>query len=167
MDEKISGAIEVLLARVDEQMRSVIETKKMINSLRQMNGETPLFTDAELQITETGPSRSDMYYGKGLGTACREYLEWKRQACSAEDILKGLVQGGFDFKSSGWDEDNRLRNLAISLAKNSSMFHKLPNNTFGLISWYPEVVKRKGKEKPTEKATDKEEKTESTQNGDE
>jgi hypothetical protein len=31
-------------------------------------------------------------------------------------------------------EIERLRPLAISLAKDNEVFHKLPNNTFGLVS---------------------------------
>ena len=155
MEDKLSGAIEVLLAKLGEQMRTVIETKKLINSLQQMNGESPQFNDAELQATDSGPSRSDMYYGKGPGTACREYLEWRKRACAADEILKGLGQGGFDFKEAGWtEEDGRLRSLSILLAKNTAMFHKLPNGTFGLLSWYPEVAKKKAKEKPVENDVD-------------
>jgi len=46
-----------------------------------------------------------------------------------------------------WDsvpaEKDRLRMLALSLAKNNVKFHKLPNNTFGLLSWYdPAMIKR-------------------------
>lgn len=169
MNDKLAGAIEVLLSKLDEQIRSVVETKKMINSLRQMNGEAPLFNDSELQPMDAGPSRPDMYYGKGPVTACREYLEWRKRACSAEEILKGLEQGGFDFKSVGWtDEDSRLRNLAISLAKNTAIFHRLPNGTFGLIAWYPDVAKKKAKEKPVDNGGDqkkkgKEENTEEQQ----
>jgi hypothetical protein len=34
----------------------------------------------------------------------------------------------------GRKEIERLRRLAISLAKNNQVFQKLPNNTFGLVS---------------------------------
>ncbi|QPD04510.1 MAG: hypothetical protein Nkreftii_002284 [Candidatus Nitrospira kreftii] len=162
MEDRLAGAIEVLQEKLQEQIRSVLETKKMINSLRQMNGEAPLFNDADLRLEDSGPSRPDQYYGKGPGTACREYLEWRKRACSADEILKGLSQGGFDFKAAGYeDEDSRLRSLSILLAKNTAMFHRLPNGTFGLIAWYPEVAKKKAKEKPNEgdskKKGDKEE----------
>ena len=39
-------------------------------------------------------------------------------------------------------KETRERNVAISLAKNNLKFHKLPNNTFGMLSWYPDVAKR-------------------------
>jgi hypothetical protein len=62
----------------------------------------------------------------------------------ADEILKGLEEGGFDFEPLGWKEKDRLRSLSISLAKNTAIFHRLPNNgAFGLLAWYPEVAKRK------------------------
>jgi hypothetical protein len=153
MDQRISAAIDVLLAKLDEQKRSVVETKKVINSLRQTVGEPPLFADAELQAqNDVGPSRPDLYYGKGPVTACREYLELRNRACSAEEIMKGLEQGAFDFAATGWKDATRARSIAMTLAKNSSIFHRLPNGTFGLLAWYPEVAKRKSEK---QEASDK------------
>ena len=43
------------------------------------------------------------------------------------------MPGGFDFDATGWEEKDRLRMLAIALAKNNVKFHKLPNGTVG--SW--------------------------------
>jgi hypothetical protein len=145
MDEKLNAAVEVLLRKLEEQTRSVLETKKMINSLRQMMGEEPLFGDSELQATSNGDTlvRPDQYYGKPLSTAVRDYLERRKTACTAEDILKGIAQGAFDFDALGWEPKTRVRSLAITLAKNTAVFHRLPNGTFGLLSWYPEVAKRK------------------------
>jgi hypothetical protein len=146
MDEKLSAAVDVLLAKLEEQTRSVVETKKMINSLRQIMGEEPLFQGEELQasVADLSPSRPDLYYGKPLAAACRDYLERRKRACMADEILKGLEEGGFDFEPLGWKEKDRLRSLSISLAKNTAIFHRLPNNgAFGLLAWYPEVAKRK------------------------
>jgi hypothetical protein len=157
MDDKLNAAIEVLVAKLDEQMRSVIDTKKMINSLRQMNGEEPLYHDTELEQSQImGLSRPDIFYGKPFATAAREYLEMRKRSCLAEEVLRGLEQGGFDFNVLGWKEKDRLRSLAISLAKNTTFFHKLPNGTFGLLSWYPEVAKRKSEREKTPEANTEE-----------
>lgn len=142
MDEKLSGAIEVLLSKLEQDTQRVSETKKMINSLRSLNGEEPLFHDVDSPQGQN-ISRPDIFYGKPFSTAAREFLESKKRACSTEEILRGFEQGGFDFEAVGWKEKDRLRSLAISLAKNSAVFHKLPNGTFGLWTWYPEVAKRK------------------------
>jgi hypothetical protein len=47
----------------------------------------------------------------------------------------------------GWKEKDRLRLLASSLAKNTAKFHRLPNGSYGLLSWYDRaMLKRAGKE---------------------
>lgn len=141
MKEKLNAAIEVLEAQLQEQLQQVTETKKMINALLQRIGEEARFADVAAEQVVVGTTRRDAYYGKPLATAVQEYLKRRNQACTAEEILRGLEQGGFDFRPLGWRDDDRLRSLAISLAKNSVTFHRLPNGTFGLLGWYPEVGK--------------------------
>lgn len=75
------------------------------------------------------------------------YLERDKQAHPAEDILRALEQGGFDFRALDWGENDRGRILAISLAKNNVTFHKLPNNTFGLRSWYDDTILKRAEKK--------------------
>ncbi len=145
MKAELSPAVEALRNQLQDQMAEVNDTKKMINSLLKRMGEDPQFPDAEvgqMQIRLNGASRPDQYYGKPFATAAQEYLERRKQACGADEILKALEQGGFDFRSLGWKDKIRMRNVAISLAKNNQKFHKLPNNTFGLVEWYPGVAKR-------------------------
>src|SRR5882724_708137 len=141
MKLELSPAVEALRNQLREQLEEVTETKKMINSLLKRMGEEPEFTDVESgQLPLRGALRPDQYYGKPFATAAQEYLERRKQACSADEIMKGLEQGGFDFKAAGWRHDDRLRSIAISLAKNNTKFHKLPNNTFGMLAWYPGVA---------------------------
>ena len=68
-------------------------------------------------------------------------------AVEAEEILQALEKGGFDFKKQGWTQKTQLRNLTISMSKNSSIFHRLPNGTYGLVKFYPEIeaAKKKGR----------------------
>jgi hypothetical protein len=141
MNNKLSAAIDALIEQLAEQEHEVIETKKMINALCKRIGEEPRFVDSALETTpfNGGPLRRDQFYGKPLATAAQEYLERRKQACSAEEIMHGLEDGGFNFVALGWKEDDRLRSFAISLAKNNKAFHKLPNGTIGLPAWYPDV----------------------------
>lgn len=77
-----------------------------------------------------------------------EFLESRKQAVQAEEILRGLEAGGYDFDVVGWKENDRLRNLAISLAKNNLKFHRLKNGSFGLKSWYDaDFLKKAAKQK--------------------
>jgi hypothetical protein len=32
--------------------------------------------------------------------------------------------------------------LGLNIAKNTKAFHRLPNGTYGLLGWYPEVEKK-------------------------
>lgn len=148
MKAELSPAVDALRDQLREQLAEVAETKKMINSLLKRMGEEPEFTDVESgQLILRGALRPDQYYGKPFATAAQEYLERRKQACSSEEIMKGLEQGGFDFKAAGWkDNEFWARNVAISLAKNNQKFHKLPNGTFGMLSWYPGVAAEKNGE---------------------
>lgn len=138
MSDKLTGAIEELQAHLEQQLQEASDTKKMINALRKRMGLDALYQD--VSVEQVGAIRADQYYGKPLAAAAGEYLERRKQATTAEDIMRGLEQGGFDFDATGWKEKDRLRMLAISLAKNNTKFHKLPNNTFGLLAWYDQAV---------------------------
>jgi hypothetical protein len=134
--EKLSAAIEVLQEELEKLVHEVSDRKRMINSLRASMGEPPIFGDVAVEHIGAGSGRPDEFYGQPLSTCVRLYLERRRQACAASEILTGLQQGGFDFDAAGWKEKDRLRILAVTLAKNTKTFHRLPNNTFGLVSWY-------------------------------
>jgi len=141
MDDRISAAIEVLVEQLTDQEKRVSDTKRTINSLLQSMGEPPAYDDVD-SVSSSLKMRRDEFYGKPFATAAQMYLQRRKQACTADEIMKGLEQGGFDFRVTEWKEKDRLRSLAISLAKNNKVFHKLPNNTFGLASWYENVVRR-------------------------
>jgi hypothetical protein len=163
MSDKLSAAIEELQLQLQAELQRAAETKKTINALCRRMGKPALYEDVDIESSAswTGQIKPDQFYGKGLHTAAREYLEMRRSACEAGDVLRGMEQGGFDFKSMDWkDEKSRLRNLAINLAKNTAVFHRLPNGTFGLLSWYPEVMNRKSERRAQENGVETTEETE-------
>lgn len=165
MEDKLIGALEALKEKLLEQEATVVETKKMINALMKMVGEDPLFSDIESAQSQSVFSvRPDQYYGKGLITAAREQLERVKRACSADEILNAITRGGFDFSTLKWKEKDRLRSLSISLAKNSRIFHRLPNGYFGMLKWYPEVEKA-GKKQAKKNDQEKKERNEEEENG--
>jgi hypothetical protein len=145
----IDAAIEDLKEKLQAQMNEVSETKKAINVLLKINGREPMFPDESPELVRAAFNiEPDQYYGRPLATCVQEFLENRKkatgkQAIAVEDILEALEQGGFDFKAQGWKDNDRLRALAISLAKNTQVFHRLPNQMFGLLSWYPDVTAKK------------------------
>lgn len=62
-------------------------------------------------------------------------------AATNREIYDLLVTGGYEFDTKS--EDIAQKSLRNSLAKNTALFHKLPNGQFGLLSWYPNVKKSK------------------------
>jgi len=135
--------------KLAEQEQAVTDSKKFINQLCQFGGNPPLY-----RLEEVGPSalgvgaiKSDTFYGKTPIVAVREYLDMRKGsglgAASYADIIQALEAGGFDFSTLNEDEASARRGVSIMLGKNSSMFHKLPNGNWGLLSWYPEAKERK------------------------
>ena len=127
------NAVVELNKDIKELQEAINKKKQAVNVMYESMGEQPLYEiEGETKINHT--MRPDLFYGRSFATVAAEFLKMRKQACSAIEITEGLTKGGFDFP---WREDDRLRNVAISLSKNSQLFQKLPNNTFGLLEWYP------------------------------
>lgn len=144
MADELGPAVTALQRKLDEQLQAVADTKRTINMLLKMDGLEPLYPESDNE--RSGMVRPDQFYGKGVAIAAAEYLAMRKQACQPEDVLRALEAGGFDFDLMGWKEDDRLRSLSISLAKNtgpSGKFHRLKNGSFGLRSWYDEEFLKK------------------------
>jgi hypothetical protein len=151
MADELSGAVDQLEKKLQKQLQEAGKTKKLINSLLEEMGQPARYADADADTQSGAPIKRDAYYGKPLATAVTMVLKRFGEASTAEEIIKGLEKGGFDFRPLKWSENVRHRNLAISMAKNTQTFHKLPNGTFGLREWYDAEILKK-----TERVKDKE-----------
>jgi hypothetical protein len=144
MADELGPAVAALQRKLDEQLQGVADTKRTINMLLRMSSQPPMFPDGEDE--RSGSVRSDQFYGKPFAASAAEYLIMRKQACQPDEILRGLEAGGFDFGVAGWKPDQRLRLVALALAKNTGTvgkFHKLNNGAFGLRSWYDEDFLKK------------------------
>lgn len=144
MADELAPAVTALQRKLDEQLQAVADTKRTINMLLKMSGQPALYPESDNE--HSGSVRSDQFYGKGVATSAAEYLTMRKQACHPEEILRALESGGFDFDVAGWKKDDRLRSLAISLAKNTGgagKFHRLNNGAFGLRAWYDDDFLKK------------------------
>ncbi len=139
-DNVLMDAVRKIEEDMNKLLLEVKKKRQAINVLYESMGEQPPY-EIEGEESINRVIRPDQFYGKPFSTAVAEYLEMRKQACSAIEITDGLKKGGFD---SPWKPDDFLRMVAISLSKNSQLFHRLPNNTFGLLAWYPD--KKSGKE---------------------
>jgi hypothetical protein len=158
MDERIKSAIEALLDQLETQEKEVADLKRTINALCRRAGEPEKYAEAEPKPNQPVATRADQYFGKALSTAAQEVLERRKSlgACGADEILRGLEEGGFDFRQVGWRDGDRLRSLSITLSKNSKTFVRLPNGSFGLVAWYPEMKKAERTDRSGRLATEPE-----------
>lgn len=145
MSSKLQDAINVLVERIELKAQELVENKRLVNSLCREAELEPMYPDSELAVQGRGIQslKADHFYGKSPTTAAREYLEMRNTAVPLEEILSALERGAFNFSAIGWKEAARLKNLGISLGKNSAIFHRLPNDTIGLTKWYPTVKAKK------------------------
>jgi len=144
MTDELGPAVTVLQRKLDEQLQAVADTKRTINMLMKMSGLDAIYPEGDGE--RSGSVRADQFYGKGLATSAAEYLAMRQQAAQADEIFRGLKAGGFDFDLLGWKEEDRVRSLAMSLAKNTGgagKFHRLKNGSFGLRAWYDEDFLKK------------------------
>jgi hypothetical protein len=147
MTDALRAAIEEMTRTLEQKLKEAADLKRTINILARQMGEEPVYPETDEEITRRPASamklRPDHFFGKPPTTAAREYLEIRNEPATAEEILEALARGGFDFDAQNWkDEKYRLKNLAISLGKNSAIFTRLPSGPFGLAKWYPGHVRR-------------------------
>ncbi len=138
-------AIDRLVAEITSRDSETADMKRMVNKLCGFAGLPARYADPGPDGgggSYDGVLKADQFYGKPLATAVREYMEMRgapstggRGAATVKEIFAALKEGGFAFDTK--NDDNAMRGLRISLAKNSVTFHKLPNGQFGLLSWYP------------------------------
>jgi hypothetical protein len=141
-------------AKLRQLENQVIETKRGINTMLKLFGREPLYADAELEVETATPAASgkDRFYGQPLAKVVRWVLEDRKTAgdgpASVSQIYEAMIAGNYKFDSDG--PENAKRGLRISLTKNSTVFHKLPNGEYGLRSWYPAIKDKPVKSRPAE-----------------
>jgi hypothetical protein len=160
MDDKLRDALDVLAGRVEAKAKELADLKRMVNGLAREAGMEAPYPDADVTDNTTlgAAIRSDQFYGKSPIVAAREYLEMRGRAVAPDEVVRALERGGFDFDAQGWDEKMRLRNLSISMGKNTAIFHRLPNGTYGLVKFYPAIQAEKKQKRQGEDVDETEEK---------
>jgi len=129
--EGVKAAIRELEEKLQAQLRQVADTKKAINVLCGVVGDPPRFSDVEEpQASGAQRIRADQYFGKSITIAAGEFLKTRGSAASVEEIIDALKRGGCDLGA------NPLKNVKISLSKNSKTFAQINEDTFGLWEMY-------------------------------
>ena len=152
--EQTIADLEARLQELDTESRKI---KTLINGLCNIIGLPLKYQDIEEERIAVSQQRADEYYGRPLATVVTEVLK-KRDtqglgAATLDEIYDQLVAGGFDF--TGKNDGIKKRGLAISMSKNKK-FHHLPNDTWGLFSWYPTAKETKENGKQIAEQTEEE-----------
>lgn len=138
MGDDILNTIDVLSARVTVKEDEANKLKKLVNELCGEAGISIRYP-AILESGGIGSIRADQFYGLPLTAAIRNYLELRKSgglgAASPSDIFRAIKDGGYKFDTKN-DEIARI-SVGNALRKTSSIFHRLPNGQYGLLSWYP------------------------------
>jgi len=144
--------------KLAEAQAAVLKTKIGINVLCDLGGDPPMFPDASATSIVSAPSaasagpvvKPDQYFNRPQATCVREILEQRKRQnpsfgpMSLNEIHSALKAGGYSFDAR--DDETAKRGLSISIAKNTALFARLPNDLIGLTDWYG-GPKRKGKGK--------------------
>jgi hypothetical protein len=141
VDEVIAG-LTAEIAALDAEAKKKKET---VNTLCGVIGRAPAYTIEDAATVIPTQIRSDQFYGQPLAASVRTILEMRRAqnlgAATVSEIYDVLTAGGYEFDTKS--DDIARKSLRNSLAKNTALFHKLPNGQFGLLSWYPNAKKPK------------------------
>jgi hypothetical protein len=147
-DNPYEGAINDLVAKIDERMQPILEDQRTVNRLCALAGKSPLYPDADTGRYGARAIKRDQFHGKPLATAVKQYLEVRGPsdrgglgAATVNEIYDALIAGGY--KPETTDEMHAKRGLRIALTKNSYLFYRVSSDrseggsTYGLLEWYP------------------------------
>ena len=139
MNDELSSAIDILTAKVRTKEEDLNRLKKTVNELCAEAGldiRYPGISDGAAAQSEI---LGDAYYGQTLTAAIRNYLERRKASglstATVQEIHKAIKEGGYKFDTE--NELNQKISVGNAIRKTSSIFHRLPNGQFGLLSWYP------------------------------
>jgi hypothetical protein len=139
----VSRTIEMVQGQIRGLESDLSEKKRMVNSLCSLIGRPAMYANTEPVGGSAVGIRADEFYSRPLATVVRSILE-KRQAiglgaASLDELYEAMVQGGFRFEAK--NDGTAKRSLSVSLAKNNTTFHRVPNGHIGLLEWYPDAKK--------------------------
>jgi hypothetical protein len=139
MSETIKETIKELQGQLRALEEEALQLKNTINLLCKRAHLPAIYPDALVGTGGLADIRADTFYGQPLNGCIRDYLDRRKTAglgpASVREIYESLVKGGFQFNAKS--EENAQRSLRITLSKSTHTFHRLPDGSFGLLSWYP------------------------------
>lgn len=144
MSNDYATAIAALERSLKQVERKANDIRSAINTLCEEAGLEPKYPNlgrsAEQDAVDT-KIQPDTFYGKKQSTAMRMYLDMRRAQgigpATPREIFEALKTGGYQFETK--NETTALIGMRALLRKNTTTFHKLPNGSYGLLTWYPDA----------------------------
>lgn len=156
MSDDILNTIGVLTKRVEAKEEEANKLKKLVNELCEEAGVAVRYPNIATSGT-ISTIRSDQFYGQTITAAIRNYLEQRKAsglgAAGLNEIYLAVRDGGYKFESK--NEDNAKISVGNTLRKTSSVFHRLPNGEYGLLTWYPSAKAKPESSLPVKKKNKK------------
>jgi hypothetical protein len=159
MTEHVAKTIQLIQSQIAELEKELSKKRLLVNELCAAIKQPPIYADTDSSTAACRALRSDEFYGQPLATAIRLVLERRRSAGlgsgTVNEIYEVLVEGGYKFDAK--NEENAKRGLYSTLTKSTNTFHRLPNGSYGLRDWYPNVKEKAQKSEtngPSEAADD-------------
>ncbi|MFK4383108.1 hypothetical protein [Bradyrhizobium sp. USDA 223] len=146
MPSDLDPAIAALERRREEALSTAAELERTINTLCKEAGYAPRYTEAaSSNSTRVTQISDDTFYGMKQTPAMRMYLEMRKAQnlgpATTRDIFDALKQGGYVFEAK--TDDIAMVGMRALLRTQPAVFHRLPQGTWGLSSWYPDAKKPK------------------------
>jgi hypothetical protein len=145
MSTELDPAIAAFERRRDEALAKVAEYERTINTLCQEAGYPPRYAEASSSTNKVAQISDDTFYGQKQTPAMRMYLEMRKAQglgpATAREIYDAIKLGGYVFEAK--DAETALVGMRALLRTQPLVFHRLPQGTWGLTTWYPDAKKPK------------------------
>jgi hypothetical protein len=151
MSTEPDSTIAMLERAIEDAEQKIRALRAAINTICTEAGLPARYAEAAL-TNAAGPRISqiqdDTFYGKKQTPAMREYLEMRRAhglgPAKPREFYDALKSGGYQFEAK--DDDTAIVGLRALLRTQPQIFHRLPQGTYGLTSWYPDAKRSRGDE---------------------
>jgi hypothetical protein len=149
MPNDLDPAIATFERRREEALATAAECERTINTLCKEAGYPPRYSETStsnaMKVTQIA---DDTFYGQKQTPAMRSYLEMRKAQglgpATPREIYEAIKSGGYVFEAK--DAEVALVGMRALLRTQPTIFHRLPQGTWGLTVWYPDA--RKPKEEP-------------------
>jgi hypothetical protein len=148
-NEGADATIAILERGIEEAEQKIRSLRTAINTICAEFGMPARYPESVLSpvglAAKLSQIQDDTFYGKKQTPAMREYLEMRKAQghgpAKPREFFDALKAGGYQFEAK--DDEIAIVGLRALLRTQPHIFHRLPQGTYGLTSWYPDARRPK------------------------